>query len=1139
MDFLDVVDQVVALLRSRGRITYRALKRQFTLDDDVLEDLKAEIISGQRLAVDEDGSVLVWTGGEAPTSTPLGTAGARPECQSIDIVSPPVVPQPPDAERRQLTVMFCDLADSTTLAGQLDPEDLRAVLRAYQQTSAEVIQRYEGHIAQYLGDGLLVYFGWPQAHEDDAQRAVHAGLGILAAIQGLNTRLQQEKGIRVAVRIGLHTGPVVVGEMGGGGRHEHLALGDTPNIAARLQGVAVPDTVAVSAATFRLIQGYFVCDELGPYTLKGVPAPMPVYRVQHASGVQSRLEVAATRGLTPLIGREQEVALLQERWGQVQDGFGQVILLSGEAGIGKSRLVHMLKEHVAPMPHTRLECRTSPYYRNTALYPLTDLLHRTLAFRQDDTAAQRLAKLEQTLGQYQLPFTETVSLFAPLLSLQVPEERYAPLSLSPQRRRQKLLEALLAIFLELAAQQPVVFIVEDLHWVDPSTLDFLSLLVDQAPTVRLYSLWTFRPDFVPPWTGRAHLTPLTLTRLAPQQVERLITTVARGKPLPAAVVQQIVARTDGVPLFVEELTKAVLESGMLHEGEEHYALTGPLTSVGIPATLQDALMARLDRLGAAKGVAQLGATIGRTFAYDLLQAVAALDETTLQQSLRQLVEAELVYQRGIPPQATYTFKHALIQDAAYQSLLRSTRQQYHQQIAQVIEAHFPALVETQPELLAHHYTEAGLTEQAIPYWQRAGQQASDRSAHLEAVSHLTTGIALLKALPETPAHTRQALSLHIALGAALQIAKGLAAPEVEQAYTRARELCQQVGETPQLVPVLFGLWRFYLAQSQLHTARELGETLLRLAQRADDPALAVIAHYTLGATWLSLGVLPAARQHLEAGIARDTPDQRRAPVVRIGQDLGISCQANAARTLWLLGYSAQAVARLHEALASAYALSHPYSLAFVRCWAAMVSQLCRDVPAVHEHAEATVALSTEQGFPLYAAMGTSIRGWALAMQGQGEAGMVQVHQGIAALRATGAALWGPYFCTVLADVSAHLGHPADGLQALAEAYALVEQHEERWWEAEVCRLRGVLLLRQPGTPQAEAEVCFQRALDVACRQEAKSLELRAAMSLARLWQRQGKTTAAHQLLAPIYGWFTEGFDTVDLQEARALLEELA
>jgi predicted ATPase len=507
--------------------------------------------------------------------------------------------------------------------------------------------------------------------------------------------------------------------------------------------------------------------------------------------------------------------------------------------------------------------------------------------------------------------------------------------------------------------------------------------------------------------------------------------------------------------------------------------------------------------------------------------------------MAQLVQAELLYQRGRPPRARYLFKHALIQDAAYGSLLKSTRQQVHQQIAQALEARFPALVETQPELVAQHYTAAGCAEQAAGYWQRAGERASDRSAHLEAISHCTTGIELLTTLPETPAHTQQALTLYITLGAALQVTKGNATPEVEQAYTQARALCQQVGETPQLVPVLFGLWRYYLARPQLHTAREIGDTLLRLAQRAHDPALSVIAHYALGVTWLWLGVLPAARLHLEAGIARYTPDQRRAPVFRIGGDPGVGCRAHAAITLWLLGYPAQALAHLHEALTLAHELSHPYSLAFARWWAAMISRFRRDVPAVHEHAEATVALSTEQGFPLWAAWGTSVRGWALALQGQGEEGVAQVRQGIAAFRATGAALFVPYFYTMLADVCDHLGYPADGLQVLAEAHTPIEQQEERWWEAEICRLRGVLLLRQPGTPQVEAEAWLQRAMDVARGQEAKSLELRAAMSLSRLWQQQGKRAEARELLAPIYGWFTEGFDTADLQEAKALLDALA
>jgi class 3 adenylate cyclase/predicted ATPase len=1072
-----------------------------------------------------------------PSGVPPLETPDTPHHQEV-VPRTPALP-PPEAERRHLTVLFCDLVGSTALTGRLDPEDYREVVRAYHQICAEVMQRFDGYLAQYLGDGVLVYFGYPVAHEDDAQRAVRAGLGLLDAFASLSTHPALPPGDQVEVRLGVHTGLVVVGDVGAGAHHEPLALGETPNIAARLQHLTTPNTLVISAATHQLVTGYFRCKTLGAHTLHGLAQPIDVYRVLGTSGAQSRLEVAATYGLTPLVGRAQEVGLLMACWARVTEGMGQVVILGGEAGIGKSRLVQVLKEHVAGEGHLWLECQGSPYYRHTALYPLTELLaRRLLHVEQEATAAQKVHQLEEFLVQHDLSLAETVPLFAPLLSLPLPAT-YAPVQVSPEQQRQQILHALLGLLLRLAAEQPLLLVMEDLHWVDPSTLEWLSLLVDQGPTARILTLCTCRPDFRPPWTGRSHLTQMTLARLPQRQATELTHQVAQGKALPAEVVAQIVAKTDGVPLFVEEVTKTVLESGLLQEQEEHYVLNGPLPPLAIPITLHDALMARLDRLGAAKGLAQLGATLGREFAYPLLQAVAPWDEETLRRALQQLVEAELLYQRGVPPQATYTFKHALIQDVAYQSLLRSTRQQHHQRIAQVLEAQFPETVETQPELVAQHYTTAGCHEQAVVYWQRAGQQASDRSANLEAVSHLTTGIELLKTLPETPVQTQYAVTLHIALGAALQITKGQGAPEVEHAYTRARELCQQVGETPELVPVLFGLWRFYLVRAQLHTARELGDTLLRLAQRAHDPALAVIAHYALGVTWFYLGALPAARTHLEAGIARYTPDQRHAPVFRIGQDLGVACRANAAMALWLLGYPEQALACLHEALALAHALSHPYSLAYAQCWAAFVSQFRRDVPAVHEHAEAAVALSTEQGFPLWAAQGTSLRGWALAVQGRSEAGMVQVRQGITAWRATGAALSIPYLYTVLADVAAHLGHTATGLQALAEAYTLVAQHEERYWEAEVCRLRGVLLLKQPETPQAEAEAWLQRALDVARRQEAKSLELRAAMSLALLWQQQGKRAEAREILAPIYGWFTEGFDTADLQEAKALLEELA
>jgi class 3 adenylate cyclase/predicted ATPase len=1146
MDFYAVLDQVVALLQRPGRVTYSALKLQFHLDDEQLAVLKDELLYAHPQVVEDAGRGLRWTDDTAAPQTPAPPAPqyAPPSVSQADyppqVTSPATTPHPPDAERRQLTVLFCDLVDSTVLARQLDPEEWREVVRAYQDTCAKVIARFEGHIAQYLGDGLLVYFGYPLAHEDDAQRAVRTGLGIVEAMAQLNARLTRERRVELAARLGCHTGLVVVGDVGGGARQEQLALGETPNLAARLQGLAAPNTLVISAETFHLLSGFFACQSLGTHLLKGVAQPLEVYQVLYESMARSRLEAAGCTSLTPLVGREQEVALLQERWAQVKDGLGQVVLLSGEAGIGKSRLVQVLQEQVASEPQAWLTpCQCSLYHQNSALYPLIELLERmALRFDREESPLQKLRKLGGFLVQYGLPLPEAVPLLASLLSIPLDAD-YASLDLSPEQQKQKTLHALLTILLKIAAQQPVLFVMEDLHWIDPSTLELLTLLVDQGPTARILALFTFRSDFSPPWSGRSHLTQVTLNRLPRRQAAELTSRVAHGKALPAEVLEQVVAKTDGVPLFVEELTKMLLESGLLEEREARYELTGPLPPLAIPSTLHDSLMARLDRLATVKEVAQLGATLGRTFAYELLQAVSPLDETTLQQGLRQLVEAELVYQRGMPPQATYMFKHALIQDAAYQSLLRSTRQQYHQRIAQVLEARFPALVEMQPELVAQHYTTAGCTEQAVVYWQRAGQQASERSAYLEAISHFTTGIELLTTLPATPEHTQHALSLHIALGAALSVAKGFAAPEVERAYARARELCQQVGETPEIVPVLYGLWRFYIGRLQLHTAREHGDTLLRLAQRAHDPALAVVAHYALGMPWGLLGALPAARQHLEEGIAHYTPDQRRAPLFHMGHDPGVGCRGFATLTLWLLGYPEQALVHLHDTLALAHELSHSYSLAFARCMAAYVYQFCRDVPAVHEQAEAAVILSTAQGFPQWATLGTILRGWSLAMQGQGEAGIAQIRRGIAACRTTEVALFVPYYCTLLADVAAHLGHTTDGLQALAEAHTLVEQHEERWWEAEIARLRGVVLLQHPGMLQAEAETCFRQALDVARRQEAKSLELRAAMSLSRLWQQQGKRAEAYELLAPIYGWFTEGFDTADLQEAKILLEELA
>jgi predicted ATPase/class 3 adenylate cyclase len=1154
MTFEEILDQAIAMLQRRGRLTYGALKRQFQLDDAYLEDLKAELIEGQRLAVDEEGRVLVWTGRAdvpsltTPPTPQLGPPPTTSDIQPMQVLPPPAAPQSPDAERRQLSVLFCDLVDSTQLSSQLDPEDYREVVRAYQATCTEVIRRYEGHVAQLLGDGLLVYFGYPQAHEDDAQRAVRTGLGILDAMGDLNQGLQQAKGIQLAIHMGIHTGLVVVGEMGGAGRQEQLALGETPNIAARIQGLAAPNTLVISDATSRLVQGYFECQDLGAQTLRGVAEPLHVYRILKESGARGRLDVAVTRGLTPLVGRESEVTLLRERWEQAKAGQGQVVLLSGEGGIGKSRLVQMLKEHVTNQPHVCWECRSFSYFENTALFPVIDLFQRLLRFQAENTPDEKLGKLEHALSQYRLPVEDTVPWFAPLLSLPVPENRYPLLNLSPQRQRQKALETIIAILLELAEHQPVLFILEDLHWTDPTTLELLNLLIDQTPTASVLVLLTCRPHFQPAWHHRSYLSEITVNRLSHAQVEQIVTGMTDVKTFPAEVVQQIIAKTDGVPLFIEEMTKTILESGQLKAVDGHYELIESLLTLAIPATLQDSLMARLDRLVTAKAVAQYAAVIGRHFAYDLLSMVSQLDDTTLQRELGRLVEAEIVYQRGLPPQATYTFKHALIQDAAYEALLKSTRQQYHQRIAQVLEQRFPDIAATQPELLAHHYSRSGNTTKAVDYLHRAGQQAVERSAYAEASSSLTAALDLLTTLPETRERSQQELGVQMTLGTVLRNTRGQAAPEVERLYTLARALCERVGELPQLFRVLWGLWGVYTQRGEYQMTRELGEQLLSLAQRLQDPDLLLEAHHALWASLFFGGELAAARPHLEQGMRLYDPQRHRThAVLYSGHDPGVCCRHLTALSLWLLGYPDQAVASVQAALALAQQLAHPFSLTLCLHWAAILHHLRREAPLTQARAEAAMTIATDQEFSHQFAQAMPLRGWALATSGHGEEGLTQLQQGLAAYRATGATMLRPYYLALFAEASAPVGQTTEGLEALAEALATRAKSSARWWEAEMHRLRGELLLLRaakshpaPGSQdQHEAETCFQHALDVSRQQQAKSLELRAAMSLGRLWQHQGKRQEAYDLLTPIYAWFTEGFDTADLQEAKALLDALA
>ncbi|MCL4707276.1 AAA family ATPase [bacterium] len=1053
----------------------------------------------------------------------------------------------PEAERRQLTVMFCDLVGSTALATKLDPEELREVVQQYQKACADTVNRFDGHIAQYLGDGVMVYFGYPVAHEDDARRAVRAGLEIVDATQKLNERLQRDFHESLAVRVGIHTGLVVIGEMGGGAKREQLALGTAPNIAARLQGFAEPNTVVISSATHHLVQGFFKQQSQGMRVLKGIVPPLEIFRVLNESGAHNRLEATMNAGLTPLVGKHKELQELVAAWQRVKSGERQAVLLNGEAGIGKSRLLHAFKQQLAHEPHLWLECHGSPYFQNSALHPLIEWLQRVLDFRREDACDVKTKKLESWLSHYQQPASETLPLFAGLLSVPL-GDCYNPPKLNPHRLKQKTLEAWLAILMEMAQQQPVVLVVEDLHWADPSTLDMLNLLLQSTQTARLLALFTSRPEFMPPWGESPDVVQINLNRLTQDQVETMVAQVTGAKMLPTPVLRQIVTKTDGIPLFVEELTKMVLESGMLREDNNHFELNGALPPLAIPATLQDSLMARLDRLAPVKEVAQLAATLGREFSFELMSAVALVEETTLQQGLAQLVKAELLYENPHPNGhgATYVFKHALIQEAAYQTLLKSRRQYYHQRIAQTLVEKFYDTASDQPELLAHHYTEAGLIETAIAYWQWAGENAIQRSANIEAISHLTRGLDLLNTLPENAQRDQLELELLTYLGVATAATKGYTAPEIERIYHRARELCERVEYSPRQSSSMLGLWKGALVRADFEKALALAQECMRLAQKKQNAELLLTGHLTLGVTLASWGELARAQEHLTKALELYQPSEHRTDAFEYGEDPGVVCLSYLAAALWMLGYPEQALQRSNDALALAEKLAHPFTLALALNFNGDLHYLRREQHMMLERAERLIALAEEQGFPFWRACGEIQKGSALFERGQHDEALALIDQAVADLHAGGAQIGEAAGLAQRALAYGKMGRVEEGLQIIDEAIEMVKNGGERHIEAEQWRIKGELLLMQSDrgkfngllpAQQQQAEECFRRALTVAQQQRAKSWELRAAMSLSRLWQKQGKAAEATAFLSEIYHWFTEGFDTADLQEAKQLLGE--
>jgi class 3 adenylate cyclase/tetratricopeptide (TPR) repeat protein len=1059
-------------------------------------------------------------------------AGAAPSATAPQPASVPE-PKPQDtAERRQLSVMFCDLVGSTALSTKLDPEDLRGILSSYHRCVADLVERNGGFVAKYMGDGVLAYFGYPRASEHDAERAVRAGLALVEAVLKLATNA----GAPLQVRVGIGTGLVVVGDLiGTGAAQEQAVVGETPNLAARLQAAADPGAVVIGPTTRRLLGNLFDYHDLGGIEVKGFAAPVQAFQVLGAGTAESRFEALRTAN-TPLVGREEEIDLLMRRWEQAKGGDGQVVLICGEPGIGKSRISQAILERISTERHTRLRYFCSPHHQDSAFYPTIAQFERAAGFQREDTPEQRLTKLETVLAQGANDLSEAAPLFADLLSIPT-GDRYPPLNLSPQKRKEKTLQVQLAQVEGLAARQPVLMVFEDVHWSDPTTREVLDLLVDRITPLRVLVVLTFRPEFTPPWTGRPHVTFLTLSRLAPRLRAQMIGHMTGGKALPKEIADQIINRTDGVPLFIEELTKTVVESGIVAEEGDRFVLKGPVAPLAIPTSLHASLLARLDRLAPTREVAQIGAALGRSFSHELISAVAQMPAQKLDDALSQLVSAELIFRRGTPPDAEYTFKHALVQDAAYSTLLRSRRQQIHARIAATLERQFPEIAAAQPALMAQHCAEAGLNEQAVIYWHQAGQQAVARSAMTEAVTQLQKGLDQLASLPDNSRREELELDLQITLAPALIGSKGYSAPELGETHARASALAERLGRSDHLLALLYGQWAYHCVASENRRALPYAERLEQWGEARNDTAALMLGHFGHAASHLWLGEFVASRAVFEQCRSMDDPAHRAAYVAATGADQHQVMLGHFGQTLTCLGHIDQGRALVSRALSEARRSGHFFSIAFMSWFAASLAFWSGSFGEAKHHAEEMMAVSTEHDFPLWMGYGRAWYGYSMTELGQPEAGLEALQKAIATHEPTGTLLHHPLMLTALAQAHHKHGQPTKALNCLAEAEQMIERTEERWTEVECHRVRGDILVEYDDPQRAEES--YIKALSVARRQGAKLWEFRAATSLARLWRDQGKRAEAHDLLAPVYAWFTEGFNTPFLKEAKALLDELS
>jgi class 3 adenylate cyclase len=1033
---------------------------------------------------------------------------------------------PDTAERRHLTVLFADLLGSTELAGGMDPEEWRELVHRYHQQASETVTRFGGYVAQYLGDGLLAYFGWPQAHEDAAERAVRAGLAIVGAARGVRLPPQaRETASCLQVRVGIHTGAVVVGEIGGGGRAETLALGETPNIAARVQAVAEADCVLITAATNRLVSGLFVVEDRGRRLLKGVRDPVQLQRVLQPSGVRSRLAASAGHGLTPFVGREEERRLLRARFEQVREGEGQLVLVTGEAGIGKSRLAQVLHEDLAGVPHTWLESGGAPYYTHTPFYAVAELLKQVFLWRPDDSEAALAAALERGLAAAGLEPSETLPLVAPLLGLPVPPH-HAPLLEAPEVSHKRLLAALAAWAFGTARQQPMVIVLEDLQWVDPSTLELQRVLAEQGATAPLLLLYTARPEFQPPWPLRAHHTLLTLNRLPRRYVREMVAKVAVRSALYAELIEAVVARTDGVPLFVEELTKAVAEAGAGAAVRD------------VPETLQDSLMARIDRLGPeAKEVAQVGAVCGREFSGRLLGAVHGVAPEALAASLQKLCDAELLYARGLEPDASYLFKHALVQEAAYQTLLKSRRREIHARVAAALAEHFPEVAAAQPELLAHHNSEAGDASRAAQAWLQAGELAMQRggAAH-EAESHLLRGLEMVERMPAGSERDGLEFRLQLQLGYALVMTRGYGAGEVQQAHRRAQALGEGLGDPVQVATLLMGLWLSTYGRSGPAAAQPLADQVLAMVERAGLEHLRIWPHLAQGMTRFQAGDLAGAREHLARGRALHCENT----TPQMGLDPLVGVLVFQALTEVHRGNADQARTHAQSAIEWAERCGVPGAGAWARLYAAVLSSHLRDAEAAATYIKLVADAGPE---PLLGQrdMLDQLCGWVLVEQGRLAEGIELLRKHVQGRLAGGERLGLEWRIGLLADGLGRSGQLEEALRLLGQAEGVLAGPS--LFRPETLRLRAELLAEAAGAADpevaaAEIEATFRSALDMALAQGAHTYALRTAASFARWLRGRGRAAEGRDLLAPIHAGFTEGFETRDVREAAALLDEL-